>query len=50
MKRRDFVTKTAYAGVAVSLLGSYGCKNSEKKEECHLIKLRMKMICFLKCP
>ena len=33
MKRRDFVTKTAYAGVAVSLLGSYGCKNSEKKEE-----------------
>lgn len=33
MKRRDFVTKTAYAGVALSLLGSYGCKNSEKKEE-----------------
>ncbi|MDD7884403.1 sugar phosphate isomerase/epimerase [Flavivirga sp. 57AJ16] len=32
MKRRDFVTKTAYATAALSLLGSYGCKKSGKKE------------------
>ncbi len=31
MKRRDFVAKTASAGVALSLLGLYGCKDSEKK-------------------
>ncbi|NMH87110.1 sugar phosphate isomerase/epimerase family protein [Flavivirga algicola] len=33
MKRRDFVVKTASAGAALSLMGLYGCKNSEKKEK-----------------
>ncbi len=32
MKRRDFVTKAAFAGTALSLMGIYGCKNSNKKE------------------
>ncbi|GAA3634775.1 sugar phosphate isomerase/epimerase family protein [Flavivirga jejuensis] len=32
MKRRCFVTKTAYVSAGLSLLGLYGCKKSEKKE------------------
>ncbi|TGV03516.1 sugar phosphate isomerase/epimerase family protein [Flavivirga rizhaonensis] len=33
MKRRDFVTKTTSASVALSLFGLYTCKNSEKEKK-----------------
>lgn len=33
MKRRDFINRTAQASAALSILGLYACKNSEKQKQ-----------------
>ena len=37
MKRRDFIAKTSQSGIALSLLGVYGCIEKKSKDSSKLI-------------